>query len=77
MLSKNFDGVQYSGEVHYHGAGNKILQLTQWNYAANQKLVIEAGTKIFIGNQYLLATKTLTATCSADGNGAEWTFTVS
>lgn len=71
------NGNPYTGRLHYHGAGNKIFEISEWNYARNQKLVIAAGTKIFVGNQYYLVTKTLTATCSANGNEATWRVSVS
>ncbi len=71
------NGSAYTGIWRYHGNGNKIVELSEWNYASGDVLVIEAGTKIFLGSSYYVTTNTLTATCQADGSGAQWTFTVS
>ena len=71
------NGTAYTGSWTYHGAPHNILQISNWNYAKGDKLVIAAGTKIYIGNSYYVTTNTLTATCQADGTGAQWNFTIS
>ena len=77
MGNVTVNGSAYTGIWRYHGNGNKIVEVSEWNYAKGDVLVIEAGTKIFLGSSYYVTTNTLTATCSADGSGAEWTWTVS
>ena len=71
------DGTPYTGIWRYHGSGNKIVEISEWSYAQGQVLIIEKGTRIFIGSTYYETTNTLTATCQANGSGAQWTWSVS
>lgn len=75
--SVTLNGNAYTLGWTYHGSDNNILQINEWNYKAGDTLVIAAGTKICTANGYYLVTKTLTATCSKDGNGERWDFTIS
>ena len=68
------NGMAYTGAWAYHGNGNKILQLSNWNYEAGDVLEIEAGAKIYMGSSYYEVTETLTALCTANGNGATWNW---
>ena len=72
-----FNGTAYTGGGHYHAAGNKVLQISEWQYHKDDVLVIPAGTMIYVDGQYYEVTKTLTATCTADGAGAAWSWTIS
>ena len=72
-----FNGTAYTGGGHYHAAGNKVLQISEWQYHKDDVLVIPAGTMIYVDGQYYEVTKTLTATCTADGTGAAWSWTIS
>ena len=71
------DGTQYTDVWRYHGAQHRIVEIGNWYYAKDQVLVIEKGTKIFIGSNYYETTKTLTATCQADGSDAVWIWETS
>lgn len=85
MLSEGtvtVNGSAYTGVWRYHGNGNKIVELSEWSYAKDDVLVIEAGTRLYMRKDdgyyyYYVTTNTLTATCTADGHGAVWTWTVS
>lgn len=71
------NGTKYTGVWRYHGSGHKILEVSEWEYKKDDVLVIPAGTKIYLGSSYYEVTKTLTATCSADGAGGAWPWQVS
>ncbi len=71
------NGTAYTGGYYYHGGTHKIIQLSNVDYNAGDILVIEKGTRIYMGAQYYEFTNTLTATCDADGNKANWTYTLS
>ena len=77
------NGVAYTSTWQYHGGGNEILEISEWNYKSGDTLVVPAGTKIFIyehsrnGAYYYETVNTLTATCTADGSGAIWNWAVS
>lgn len=75
--SVTLNGAAYTGSFTYHGGANMIFQLDDWNYKQGDVLVIAAGTKICSPNGYYLVTKTLTATCTANGTGKAWTVSVS
>jgi hypothetical protein len=68
------NGAPYTGSWTYLGGGNRILQLSNWNYKAGDKLVIKAGTKIYMDSLYYDVTETLTAICTADGRAAAWNW---
>ena len=80
------NGATYNGRWQYHGGANKILEISEWAYKSGDVLVIPAGTLIFIGKldglentffYYYETVNTFTATCSANGTDAAWTWTIS
>ena len=71
------NGIGYTGVWRYHGNGNKILEVSEWEYKKDDVLVIPAGMRFYLGSSYYEVTKTLTATCSADGAGQAWPWQVS
>ena len=83
MGNVTINGSAYTGVWSYHGGGNEIIEISEWNYKSGDKIIIPAGTKIFIGGNdgigfyYYETVNTLTATCSADGSGAVWNWTIS
>ena len=76
LVGVTLNGATYTKRMVCHGALN-LWQFNEWNYKKNDVLVIPAGSYIGVGTSYYLVTKTLTATCSADGAGAQWTVKIS